>query len=173
MTVAATNVVNSYMGTSSANSYVFSFPQFQNTEIAVQVTSPTGTLYTLVLNIDYNVFGLNPSGAPPSSGSITLISSGQPWLTLGNLTTGWVITIFRNMTLTQLTSFRNQGDFYPETIESAMDNIVMLLQQLNAGVISQQYTSGGGGFVVTTPNGLHTYEIGVDNNGDLTSQQLT
>lgn len=34
-------------------------------------------------------------------------------------------------------------------------------------------TSAGSGLIVTTPNGLHTYRIAIDNSGQITTQQVT
>ena len=34
-------------------------------------------------------------------------------------------------------------------------------------------TGAGGGLIVTTPNGLHSYRIGVANNGALTATKVT
>lgn len=34
-------------------------------------------------------------------------------------------------------------------------------------------TGAGGGLIVTTPNGLHTYRIGVANNGAVTATKIT
>lgn len=186
MTLANTPIVNSYVGTGGANNYAFNFPVFQAGDIAVTATSPSGTLFNLLLTTDYTVSNLNPTGAPPTTGSITLVNSGQAWLTGGNLTTGWSISITRLVSIAQNTSIRNQGDFYQETIESTLDYLTMICQQLQQAINSPilpksltsvtgdiTITSNGNGLVVSTPNGLHTYRITVDNNGNVGTQQIT
>lgn len=186
MTLAATPIVNSYVGTGGANSYSFNFPVFSAGDITVVVISPTGVKSTLSLGIDYVVAGLYPIGGPATTGSITLVNSSQAWLTGGNLTSGWTIAITRIVSLAQSTTFRNQGDFYQETIESALDYLMMAIQQLQQTLTAPvvpasitvvtgdiNITAAGAGLIVTTPNGQRTYRIAVDNNGAITSQRIT
>ena len=143
MTLGAASPINSYVGTSGANTYAFTFPIFSSQHLTVSIAapSPSTTKYSLVLGTDYNVTGLNATGDPASTGNIVLISNGQAWLTGGNLTTGYTITIQINVPLEQDASIRNQGDFYQEYIENALDYIVMALQQLNL-LITQTVSSG-------------------------------
>ncbi len=188
MTLAATPIVNSYIGTGTANSYSFLFSVFTSSDLLAVVTSPTGVSTLLGLTTDYTVSGLNPSGGPASSGSIVLVNNSQAWLTAGNLKTGWTLTITRNVSLDQNTSIRNQGDFYQESIESALDRIVMMVQQLQLAISPTSYpfigtisivngtvvfTAAGGGPIVTTPNGLHTYQIGIANDGSIHQIQIS
>ena len=190
MTLANTPIINTYAGTGGANSYSFSFPVFNSSDIAVVVTSPTGIVYTLALATDYVVSGLNPAGAPPTTGSITLVNSSQAWLTGGNLTSGWTISIERIVSLSQSTSIRNQGDFYQETIESALDYLTMICQQLQQAItainaplipppslsaVTGDITliSNGAGLIVRTPDGTKTYRIAIANNGALSAQRIT
>lgn len=42
-----------------------------------------------------------------------------------------------------------------------------------ANVMASLFTSAGTGPILTTPDGLHTYRVAVDNNGVLTTEQLT
>jgi hypothetical protein len=181
MTLAATPIVNSYIGTGSANSYPFSFVAFSNTDITVVVTSPAGVPFVLNLGIDFTVAGLNLAGGPASTGAITLVNSGQAWLTGGNLTTGWTITITRIVSVAQNSSIRNQGDFYQEFLESALDYIVMICQQLQQASVTPItpipntilgdliILTGGAGLVVTDQVTGKQYRITV-NNGLLGTQ---
>lgn len=134
MTVAAGSIVNSYTGTGASNNFAFTFPVLSQGDIAIVVTSPTGTKYNLILGTDYTVSTLNPAGGPPTTGSITLVNSSQAWLTTGNLTSGWSISLTRNMSIAQLTSIRNQGDFYQEVLEQTLDYLTMLCQQINQAI---------------------------------------
>lgn len=137
MTLAANSPINSYVGTSGANTYAFTFPVFTQSQILVSVVSPAGVTTTLVLGTDYTVTGLNPGGDPASTGSIVLVNSGQAWLTGGNLTTSWKLVIQINVPLAQTTSFRNQGDFYRSALENALDYLDMQIQQLELSIGSQ------------------------------------
>jgi hypothetical protein len=187
MTVAVGSIVNSFIGNGSANNFSFSFPVFAQGDITVTVTlTATGVVTTLILGTDYTVLGLNPAGSPPTTGSITLVNSSQAWLTVGNLSTGYSLQISRVMQIAQATSIRNQGPYYPETIEAALDYLTMLIQQLNqainAPVLPKSLTSvtgditintNGAGLVVTTPDGTKTFRIYVNNNGILSTLELT
>ena len=186
MTLAAGNPVNSYVGTGGVNTYPFTFPCFENTDLTVTATSPTGVVYSLTYNVDFNVSGLNIAGGPPSTGTISLINLGQAWLTGAYLTTGWTLTLTRILLIEQNTSLRNRGDFYPEDIESALDYVTAIAQQLSYlmspqavpaqnGTFSSDISilAAGDGMIVTTPDGAHTYRIAVDNNGILTTTQIS
>ncbi len=130
MTVAANNPINEYVGDDSTNTFPFTFPVFNSSQILVSVASEGGELDTLDLGTDYLVSGLNAAGDPASSGTITLVNSGQAWLNSGNLATGWVITIQSNFAYAQTTSLRNQGDFYRSALENALDNLEYQIQQM-------------------------------------------
>lgn len=193
MTLANTPTVNSYVGTGSLNVYPFNFVAFQAVDISVMVTSPTGVNTALFLGTDYTVSGLNPAGGPASSGQITLVDSGQAWLTTGFLTTGWSLTITRIVAIVQDTSIRNQGDFYPETFEDSLDYLTMICQQLQVAINAIVTGGGGGGggggtsifntditittagdgLIVVTPDGTKTFRLGISNTGALTATRLT
>lgn len=191
MTLANTSTVNSYVGTGAVSVYPFSFVAFQAADISVLVTSPTGTLYTLTMGTDYTISGLNPAGAPPTTGNVTLVNSSQAWLTSGFLTTGWSITISRVVAIVQSTSIRNQGDFYQETVETTLDYLTMICQQLQQQITDLGGSSGGGGggggdtagdititipgdgLILTTPDGTKTARIALGNDLAVTVQQLT
>ena len=135
MTVAACTPLNSYIGNSTQNTFPFTFPVWNSSQFIITVAPTTpGTSYSLTLGVDFTVTGLNPAGTPMSTGQIVLINAGQVWLSGGNLATGWVLTIVRTLSLTQNTSIRNQGDFYPATLEDALDYITMCEQDQAAGV---------------------------------------
>lgn len=133
MTLAAASPINSYVGNGGANTYAFTFPVFLNTQFSVTVTGPTPlfTQYALALGTDYTVSGLNATGVPASTGNIVLVNNGQSWLTGGNLTTGYTLTIQRIVAIAQNASIRNQGDFYQAYIENELDYLTMILQQIN------------------------------------------
>lgn len=128
MSLSSTSCRNDYTGNGAANSYSYNYKIFLKTDLVVTVantaTPPVET--TLVADVDYSVAGIGAS----AGGSITLINSGQAWLTAGNLTTGYHLTIRRVRAISQLTDIRNQGAFFPEIHEDTFDQIVMICQQL-------------------------------------------
>lgn len=164
MTLAAATPVNTFIGNNSVNTYPFTFPAFLPTHIVVSIASANlSAHYTLVLGTDFNVTGLSPNGSPALPGNIVLINASQAWLTSGNLTTGYTMTVQRLVPIAQNLSVRNQGDFYPETLEDAYDYITMILQQVNVPNQNPVYTDIITGF---------TYQI-VFVNGVLSQQRLT
>lgn len=176
MTLANTPLVNSYVGNGGANNYSFSFVAFSQSDITVVVTSPAGVVFNLILGTDFTVAGLNPAGGPASSGSITLVNNSQAWLTAGNLTTGWSISLTRIVSLSQLSSIRNQGDFYQEFLENALDYLMMVCQQLQQSIAAPvipvsltsvtgdiTITSGGSGLIVTDQATGKQYRLMVQN----------
>jgi len=48
-----------------------------------------------------------------------------------------------------------------------------VLTSTTAGVLSWSSSPSLSSIIVTTPDGLHTWEIGVDNDGNVTSTQIT
>ena len=44
---------------------------------------------------------------------------------------------------------------------------------LQSGLLDITITVGGKGLVLTTPDGAHTYRIGISNAGELQTEQLT
>ena len=145
-----------FTGNGYVNQYSFTFPVFSVGDIVVSVQSPSGTIYDLQLTQDFVVYGLNPSGGMASTGYILLVNNGQAWLTGGNLTINWTITISRIVSSGQPTSLRNQGNFFPMTIENALDYLTMLIQQTP---------------IITDQSNGHTYKL-ISTNGILSLQQV-
>lgn len=129
MVLSAQIPVNSYVGNNSASAFAFNFPVFNQTDLLLTVLNTvTGITATLVLSTDYTVSTI-PSGVA-STGTVTLINASQAWLSGGNLTTNWILSIVINNPLAQTFSFRNQGDFYRTSIENALDYQMQCIQQL-------------------------------------------
>lgn len=162
MTVAATTPVNQYLGNGGSNSFSFTFPVFNPSQLTVSVNGASLS-QALVLGVDYSVSGLNAAGNPASTGNIVLINAGQSWLSGGNLAVGYTITIIRSVPYSQTTSIRNQGDFYRASLEDALDILEMQIQQLSVMQNNPIYTDIVTGF---------TYQI-VFANGVLSAQRLT
>lgn len=139
MVVAVNTPIVSYVGTGGTNTYPFTFPVFNSTQILVTVVGPGVPLTGLDEGIDYLVSGLNPSGSPASAGQITLINAGQAWLTGANLAVDMTLIIQSNIPYSQPTSIRNQGDFYRSALENALDNIALQIQQMNMLITEGQF----------------------------------
>lgn len=126
MTISSAVNRMDYTGASSTATYSYTFRIFDDDDLTLTVRNPS-TLEetTLVKTTDYTVTGVTDL----TGGTIVLVNASQAWLTSGNLTTSWHLTIRRVRDLVQETDIRNQGDFFPETHEDAFDGFVMIDQQ--------------------------------------------
>lgn len=109
---------NEYTGTDSTAVYNYSFKIFQQSDLDVRlVLISTGVETALTLTTDYTVSGVGSI----TGGSITLVA--------GNLGSLYKLIIRRKLALTQGTSIKNQGDYYPELHENQFDKSLMIDQQ--------------------------------------------
>lgn len=178
MTLSSASPVITYVGDASANQFSFPYPVFVEADFSVSVvkTSVTPTVdSTLTIGVDYTVSGLNAAGAPASSsGLITLVNASQAWLTGGNLSIGYSIVIERVVSIVQLTSIRNQGDFYPADFENALDYLTMICQQLEQAISVLQDGSQvvQPSIIITDEVNGHTYRLLISN-GVFGTEQVT
>lgn len=117
---------NDYIGNGATAEYSYTFKIFVDADLQVLVQDTLGNQTLLTLLTDYTV----SDAGEESGGSITL-TAGKAWMTSGYLTNGYALTIRRNRSVLQETDVRNQGPFYQEAIEEAMDHMVMLIQALD------------------------------------------
>lgn len=84
--------------------------------------------------------------------------------------------------ITRLYTFSDGSTAYGSQVEYEVGNIVTVVNSLASGataftglLISGTVTmsGSGSGTVYTTPSGLHTYKVSVDNDGSIVSEQLT
>lgn len=168
MTLSTTTNFNTYTGNGGANVFAFTYPVFLSTDIVVTVQDTNANITTLILGTDYTIQGLILGGAFANVGTITLVNSAQGWLSGGNLATGFTLTVSRIVPLTQTTSLRNQGDFFPAVVENELDNLVMQIQQLQ----QQLLAFGAGNLIFTDIVTGSTYRL-IMVNGVLSTQQLS
>ena len=120
-----TRVAGPFDGNDSTVSFPFTFKVFDSDEVrvvaetgAVETDLELGTDYTVVLNADQNA-------AP--GGSVVLAAP---------LATGTRLTLTSALEMLQPVELTNQGGFPPRVINSALDRLTILLQQL-ASVVSR------------------------------------
>ena len=118
MTVETNVSKAQFNGSGSVGPFTFDFRFFQNSDICAIKASSTGVEMILTEGVDYTLSGAGSY----AGGSLTLDSA---------LAAGESLVVIRTLDLTQPTSFRNQGAFYPETHEDALDRLLMLVQQLS------------------------------------------
>jgi hypothetical protein len=68
----------------------------------------------------------------------------------------------------RLTHWTSKESVTPFSLNREFDNLTNVLNNVNSGLLSFPT-----GILVTTPDGLHTYLIGVDNDGAITSTQFS
>ena len=112
-----------YIGNGTTSVFPFVFKVFDATDISVsRTTTSLGTSTTLALNTDYTV-SLNANQDTNPGGSVTL--------TAGNLASGFSLLIRSVVTATQSVALTNQGGFYPDVINDALDRGIIIDQQQN------------------------------------------
>lgn len=123
MTVSSTNrKTEPFIGDGIATEFDFEFRVFSEEDIyAVQTVTATEVETALILNTDYTV-DLNDDQDTGPGGSITLTTAPP---------TGETLVITSILEYLQSTDITNQGGFYPEVIERALDRLAVYAQQLD------------------------------------------
>lgn len=103
-----------YTGAGNLDTYGVPFPFFDEEDLTLELVNTDDVVVPLVLDTDYTVDVENEE--------ITLLS--------GNLSSGYLLTIRRVLPIVQETELRNQGPYFPETIEAALDRSAMISQQI-------------------------------------------
>ena len=124
---STTRKTNNLVGNGNTNTYPFAFKVFADSEILVkklEVSTSIETTLTLGASNDY-IVTLNSDQNGNPGGSITLKSGGNNF----NLPNGFQIVITSAVQSLQGTDLTNQGGFYPEVINDALDKAAILHQQ--------------------------------------------
>jgi cytochrome c1 len=115
-----------FVGNGTASTFAFTFKVFQAADLEVVRLNVATTIETiLVINSDYTV-SLNADQNSNPGGSITL--------TAGALAAGFNLVITSDIENLQPTDIVNQGGFYPDVIEDALDRATIQIQQLQEAV---------------------------------------
>lgn len=104
----------------SGSIFPFSFKAFQTSDVRVVFTSASGIESDYVEITDYSI-SLNADQDANPGGTVTLVSA---------LISGEKCTLIGDIDYTQSADIKNQGSFFPEVIENALDRIVRQTQQL-------------------------------------------
>lgn len=109
-----------YTGNGVASEFAFTYKVTAQTDLVVtKYTIADGTLDVLTLTTDYTI-ALTDSGA--SGGAVTLVA--------GALSSSYKLIIERILTINQSTDYVDNAAFSPETIETSLDKLTMICQQL-------------------------------------------
>lgn len=124
---STTRKTSALVGNGNTATYPFAFKVFTDADVVVkklEAATSIETTLTLGLNNDYIVTLSTDQDSNPG-GSITLKSGGNDQ----NLASGFSIVITSAVEPLQGTDLTNQGGFYPEVINDALDKAVILHQQ--------------------------------------------
>ena len=110
-----------YSGNGSTTAFPFTFKVFQASDVRVVQTDTTPTDYTLALNTDYTV-ALNANQDVNPGGTVNMAAAPPA---------GYLLTIGSNVPELQSVTLTNNGGFYPTVINSALDYLTILIQQLS------------------------------------------
>ncbi len=122
MTVAsATARSGPYAGNGSTTVFAYTFRILNEAHLKVTLTSAAGVETVQTLTTHYSVSGVGASGG----GSVTMVTPPA---------SGETLTVLRNVPFTQETDYTNQGAYYAETVEDALDLLTMAAQQLKEKV---------------------------------------
>lgn len=117
MTVSTEVDHNDYTGNGITTVFPYKFRIFKAADLTVVTVDLDDNQTELTLGTDYNVTGAGSY----QGGTIILMSP---------LANGWLISIARELPVTQETDLRNQGKFFAEVHENAFDKLTMLIQQV-------------------------------------------
>ena len=124
---STTRKTNPFTGNGSAHTFPFTFKVFTDADIVVkklEASTSIETTLTLGLNNDY-IVTLNADQNSNPGGSVTLKSGGNNQ-TLAN---GFSLVITSDVEALQGTDLTNQGGFFPEVINDALDKAIIIHQQ--------------------------------------------
>lgn len=123
MTVSSTNrKAGPYYGNGVTAAFPFSFKVFAASDLLVVKTNLTTGVDTVLAATDYSVSLTTDNTGGYSGGTVTL--------TAGALASTYTLTITSSILYTQNTDLTNTGGFYPKVINSALDRLTILCQQL-------------------------------------------
>ena len=130
MTISTTSSSVTAAGNGATTAFNFSFIAGTASNVVVTLTDATSNSTVLVQGSQYTLLINSPVAGQiwGVGGSVTYPLSGAP------TPAGSYLTITRLVPFTQLTSISNQGDFYPQAVERALDTLEMQVQQVASAV---------------------------------------
>lgn len=156
MTVSSTTTKASYSGNGVTTVFAVPFYFLQNADLLVILRSSAGVETTQVLGTNYSV-----TGAGNESGGSLTMTVAPP--------TGTTLTILRNAAATQETDLLPNDRLPAESLETALDKLTMLVQQLDEendrALKFAQTDSTASTTLPTAPNRANKF-LSFDNNGN-------
>ena len=165
---STTRKTSNLVGNGNTATYPFAFKVFTDADVVVkklEVSTSIETTLTLGVNNDY-IVTLNDDQNSNPGGSITLKSGGNNQ----NLANGFQLVITSAVQSLQGTDLTNQGGFFPEVINDALDKSTILHQQQQDELdrsIKMSLTNTIGSLEITeNANARKNRVLGFDNTGE-------
>lgn len=122
---STTRKAGPFTGTGTVSAFPFGFKVFQASDLfVVRLDVSASVEQTLVLNANYSVT-LNPDQNSNPGGIVTLTAP---------LAVGYTLTLTSDVPDTQPTDLTNQGGFYPDVINDALDRATIQIQQVQTEI---------------------------------------
>jgi len=165
---STTRKTSNLVGNGNTATYPFAFKVFTDADVVVkklEVSTSIETTLTLGANNDY-IVTLNEDQNGNPGGSVTLKSGGNNQ----NLASGFQLVITSALEPLQGTDLTNQGGFYPEVINDALDKAVILHQQqqdeINRSIKFSLTNTIGSLEITENANARKNRVLGFDNLGE-------
>ena len=165
---STTRKTSNLVGNGNTATYPFAFKVFTDADVVVkklEVSTSIETTLTLGANNDY-IVTLNEDQNSNPGGSITLKSGGNNQ----NLASGFQLVITSAVEPLQGTDLTNQGGFFPEVINDALDKAIVLHQQqqdeLNRSIKFSLTNTIGSLEITENANARKNRVLGFDNAGE-------
>lgn len=113
-----------FVGDGNPADYPFQFKVFNSEDIAAYVADADGNETQLTYPTDYSVT-LNPDQETHPGGIVRLTVP---------LAAGYIMTLISEMAATQPVEFTNQSGFYPRDLNTSLDRLTILVQQLEVQI---------------------------------------
>jgi hypothetical protein len=124
---------------STVTPYPVPFPYLLASDIYVAVQQGEGDVAILAQGVDYTLTPVTDSNDNVTGGEV---------LTVEEYDNTWTVTIFRQVSLTQLTELPEAGPISSRSLEKAYDKTTMALQQIHRRVLALEGIDDGGSVVV-------------------------
>ena len=165
---STTRKTSNLVGNGNTATYPFAFKVFTDADVVVkklEVSTSIETTLTLGANNDY-IVTLNEDQNGNPGGSITLKQGGNNF----NLPSGFQLVITSAVEPLQGTDLTNQGGFFPEVINDALDKAIVLHQQqqdeLNRSIKFSLTNTIGSLEITENANARKNRVLGFDNLGE-------
>jgi len=129
LTVSDTTPRIQYTATSSQTVFAYGFAIFTDSDLKVYKDSTLMTLSSNSDTVSYQV-----SGAATTAGGNVTFGAG--------LTTGEIVTIYRDLPVARSSDYQTGGDLLAETLNDDLDKVVMMAQQSEADVANRSIRFG-------------------------------